>query len=56
MAPGIVAVAIARGLLSETAKCVRIVLPEEYDKVKTRFPKLATSLNDRFSSGTGMWG
>jgi hypothetical protein len=48
--------AIAKGLLSETAKCVRIVLPEEYDRVKARFPKLADRLNTRFSGGTGMWG
>ena len=32
---------IARGLLAEGAKCVRIVLPEEYDRVKKRFPALA---------------
>ncbi|GEM_PF-3122459 len=47
---------IARGLLGESAKCVRIIIPEEYDKVKKRFPRLAAKLNDRFSSGTGMWG
>jgi hypothetical protein len=47
---------IGRGLLSETAKCVRIVLPEEYDHIKKRFPKLADKLNNRFSGGTGMWG
>jgi hypothetical protein len=47
---------IARGLLSETAKCLRIVLPEEYDTMKKRFPRLANRLNDRFSGGTGMWG
>jgi hypothetical protein len=47
---------IARGLLSETAKCVRIVLPEEYDNLKRRFPRLGDRLNDRFSGGTGLWG
>jgi hypothetical protein len=47
---------IARGLLGETAKCLRIVLPEEYDTLKRRFPALAGRLNDRFSGGTGMWG
>ncbi len=46
---------IARGLLSEAAKCLRIVLPEEYDTVKKRFPRLADRLNDRFSGGSGMW-
>ena len=47
---------IARGLLGEAAKCVRIVLPEEYDRVKKRFPKLADKLNDRFADGSGSWG
>ena len=47
---------IARGLLGETAKCVRIVLPEEYDTISKRFPELAERLNDRFSGGAGMWG
>lgn len=47
--------AIGRGLLQEGAKCVRIVLPEEYDRVKRRFPRLAGKLNDRFSGGTGSW-
>ena len=36
--------AIGRGLSSEGAKCVRIVLPEEYDRVKKRFPRLAGTL------------
>lgn len=47
---------VARGLLSESAKCLRIVLPEEYDRFRRRFPALADRLNDRFSGGTGMWG
>ena len=47
---------IGRGLLHEGAKCVRIVLPEEYDRVKKRFPRLAGKLNDRFAGGTGSWG
>ena len=46
---------IARGLLSEAAKCLRIVLPEEYDTAKKRFPRLADRLNDRFSGGSGIW-
>jgi hypothetical protein len=48
--------AIGRGLLQEGAKCVRIVLPEEYDRVKKRFPRLAGKLNDRFAGGDGSWG
>jgi hypothetical protein len=47
--------AIGRGLLQEGAKCVRIVLPEEYDHVKKRFPRLAGKLNDRFAGGSGSW-
>ena len=47
---------VARGLLGEAAKCVRIVLPEEYDNVKRRFPGLAGRLNERFAGGAGSWG
>jgi hypothetical protein len=47
---------IARGLVHEGAKCVRIVLPEEYDRVKKRFPRLAGRLTDRFARGGGSWG
>ncbi len=47
---------IARGLLGEAAKCIRIVLPEEYDTVKKRFPGLAERLHERFSGGAGSWG
>ncbi len=47
---------IARGLLGETAKCVRIVLPEEYDTSGSGSPGWPTTLNDRFSGGSGMWG
>ena len=47
---------IARGLLGETAKCVRIVIPEEYEQVRKRFPKLSGKLNERFSGGSGLWG
>ncbi len=48
--------AIGRGLLHEGAKCVRIVLPEEYDHIKKRFPRLAGRLQDRFGGGSGSWG
>jgi hypothetical protein len=47
---------IARGLLSETAKCVRIVIPEEYERLRKHFPRLADKLNRRFSDGAGSWG
>jgi hypothetical protein len=47
---------IARGLVHEGAKCIRIVLPEEYDRVKKRFPRVAGRLQDRFAGGSGSWG
>jgi hypothetical protein len=47
---------IARGLLVETAKCVRIVIPEEYERLRKHFPRLAGKLNERFSGGAGSWG
>jgi hypothetical protein len=47
---------IARGLVAEGAKCLRIVLPEEYDRVAARFPALSDRLRDRFSDGAGSWG
>ena len=47
---------VSRGLLAETAKCLRIVLPEEYDSLKRRFPVLGERLHARFSGGTGLWG
>jgi hypothetical protein len=47
---------ITRGLLAEGAKCVRIVLPEEYDRLTKRFPRLGDTLRDRFSDGEGSWG
>lgn len=47
---------IARHILDATAKCIRVVLPEEYSSLKKRFPKLADRLNDRFKGGSGLWG
>jgi hypothetical protein len=48
--------AIARQLVGTAAKCARIVLPEEYDWIKKRFPKVADRMNDRFAGGAGQWG
>jgi hypothetical protein len=48
-------VAVGRGLAQEGAKCARIVLPEEYDRVKKRFPRLAGTLHSRFAGGSGSW-
>ncbi len=47
---------IARGLLNETARCARIVLPEGYEVVKRRVPRVVDRLHSRFSGGTGLWG
>jgi hypothetical protein len=47
---------VARSLLGDVAKCVRIVIPEEYDRMRARFPRFADKLNKQFSSGKGMWG
>ena len=47
---------VARDLLGDAAKFLRIALPEEYARVKSRFPGLAHRLNDRFSRGSGLWG
>ena len=47
---------IARGLIGETAKCARIVMPEAYEQVRKRFPALSSKLNERFSGGGGLWG
>jgi hypothetical protein len=47
---------IGRGLLGEAGQCLRLVLPEEYDKVKRRFPKVTDTLHNRFRGNSGMWG
>ena len=47
---------MAKALLDDAAKCVRIVLPEEYERVKERFPGLARRLHTRFHDGHGSWG
>jgi hypothetical protein len=46
---------IARGLMGDTAKSVRIILPEEYDRVRKRFPNAVEKLRSRFTGGVGMW-
>ena len=47
---------VSRGLLGESAKAARIILPEGYEWVKRRFPKLGARLTRRFGGGSGMWG
>jgi hypothetical protein len=47
---------VSKSLLSDTAKTARWVLPEEYDRARKRFPKLAGRLSSKFAGGDGMWG
>jgi hypothetical protein len=46
----------ARLVASDLAKGARVALPDEYDAIKRRFPRLAKSLRGRFVESTGMWG
>lgn len=51
----------ARGLagrliLSDLAKGARSALPEEYDRFRRRFPRVARTLRGRYVQDTGMWG
>jgi hypothetical protein len=42
--------------LSDVAKGMRCAMPEEYDALKRRLPRLASSLRGRYVENTGMWG
>jgi hypothetical protein len=46
---------VGRLMLSDVAKGIRCALPEEYDNVKRRVPRLAASLRGRFIEKGGMW-
>lgn len=46
---------VAKAILGDTAKGVRVILPEEYDRVRSRFPGAIDKLKSRFSGGVGMW-
>lgn len=46
----------SRSFVGDTAKTARWVLPEEYDRVKKRFPKLAGKMSSKLAGGDGMWG
>jgi hypothetical protein len=48
--------AIGKALVGDVAKSVRLALPDEYAKLRRRFPRLAGSLRDRYASGPGVWG
>jgi hypothetical protein len=45
-----------RLMLSDLAKGARCAMPEEYDALKRRFPRLTKSLRGRYVEDTGMWG
>lgn len=47
---------VVRGVIDDAAKSLRIILPEEYGRIKKRFPKLGDQLHRRFRNGSGMWG
>jgi hypothetical protein len=47
---------VGRLTLSDLAKGVRCAIPEEYDKVKHRFPGLVRRLRGRYLEETGLWG
>ena len=53
---GVVASPSAAGFCTRGAKCARIVLPEEYDRVKKRFPRLAGSLQGPLRRWDGQLG
>ncbi|AXT86210.1 hypothetical protein C6I20_14150 [Aeromicrobium sp. A1-2] len=46
---------VARSLLADTGKSVRLVLPEEYDRARKRFPKVIEKLRPLFTKGVGAW-
>lgn len=47
---------VTRSLAGDSAKSARWIFPEEYNRMKARFPRLAGKLSSRFGSGDGMFG
>jgi hypothetical protein len=47
---------VARGLLGDAAKSIRLALPDEYARVKDRFPRLTQGFRARFVARGGIWG
>lgn len=45
-----------RSFVGDSAKSVRWVLPEEYDRTKKRFPKLTGKVSSKYAGGDGAWG
>jgi hypothetical protein len=46
---------VGRLMISDVAKGIRCAVPEEYDNVKRRLPRLSASLRGRFIEKSGMW-
>ena len=46
----------ARELMGDAAKGVRLALPEEYERVKNRFPKITGTIRTKFVNRSGLWG
>lgn len=45
-----------RELLGDAAKSVRLALPEEYGRLRDRFPKLASRMKSKVVGRSGIWG
>ncbi|KQZ66859.1 hypothetical protein [Nocardioides sp. Root151] len=46
----------SRELLGDAAKSARLALPEEYGRLRSRFPKLASSMKGKLVGKSGIWG
>ena len=47
---------MGRELVGDAIKSIRLVLPEEYGRVKDRFPALSQKVRSRFVRSSGIWG
>ncbi|QIX25484.1 hypothetical protein ncot_01935 [Nocardioides sp. JQ2195] len=45
-----------RELLGDAAKSIRLALPEEYGRLRNRFPRLASSMKGKLVGRNGIWG
>ena len=41
--------------MGDAARSVRVALPEEYDRMRKRFPGIARGAKDRLAGGGGIW-
>lgn len=46
---------IGKSILSDAAKGVRVILPEEYDNARKRFPGVIEKAKSKVAGGSGMW-